>query len=161
MHDAHEQARQWIALGEVDDLPEQQRLWLQTHLQGCEACRNCAEEMYRLIRSVRSVPLAAGPGLVWATQMRVRERAHQLREERDRLWLVGMSCFVVGLSTALTTPLLWRAFQWIGNWTEISRPVWEGAFVIFAVTPAIVTSVLLLGRGIHTLSLSWTRLSSK
>jgi predicted anti-sigma-YlaC factor YlaD len=147
--DAHEQARNWIALGGVDDLPEAQRARLQTHLRECEACRDYAEATDRVIRSVRSVPIAAGPALVRATQMRVRDRARQLREERERLWLVAMSCFLVGLSTAITTPLLWRAFQWIGSRTEVSSLLWQVGFTVFAIAPAILTSVLLLGRGVH------------
>ena len=147
--DVHEEARQWIALGGVDDPPEVERAWLQTHLRACESCRDYAEATGRVIRSVRSVPIAAGPALVRETQMRVRQRARQLREERERLWLVGMSCFLVGVSTAITVPLLWRAFHWIGQWTEMSPPVWEAAFVLFAIAPALVGSVLLLGRGVH------------
>jgi len=148
-HDVHEQARQWIALGGLDDLPEAQRAWLQTHLQACESCRDYAEGTDRVIRSVRSVPITAGPRLVRDTQMRVRLRVRQLHEERERMWLVGMSCFLVGVSTAITVPLLWRAFHWIGQWTEMSPPVWEAAFGLFAIAPALVGSVLLLGRGVH------------
>jgi len=147
--DVHEQARQWIALGGVDDLPEVERAWLQTHLHDCESCRAYAEAAGRVIRSVRSVPITAGPALVRETQMRVRMRARQLGEERERLWLVGMSCFLVGVSTAITMPLLWRAFHWIGQWAEMSPPVWEAAFGLFAIAPALVTSLLLLGRGVH------------
>lgn len=147
--DIHELARRSIALGRVDNLADQEQLLLQTHLRECESCRNYAEATERLIRSVRSVPLAAGPGLVRATQMRVRERARQLREERERLWLVGLSCFLVGVSTAITIPFLWRAFQWIGHWTEMSPPVWEAAFGAFLIVPALAASVVLLGRGVH------------
>jgi predicted anti-sigma-YlaC factor YlaD len=147
--DVHEQARQWIALGGVDDLPQAQGAWLQTHLYQCESCRDYAQATGRLIRSVRSVPIAAGPGLVRATQMLVRARALQLREKRERLWLVGMSCVLVGLSAAIFTPLLWRGFAWIGQWAEVSSPVWQTGFAIFWIAPALVISVLLLGHGVH------------
>jgi len=149
IHDIHAQARRWIALGRAGDPAEEQRSSLETHLDECESCQAYAEATERLIRSVRSVPMAAGPSLVRSTQARVRERARQLREERERLWLVGVSCFAVGISAAITTPLLWRAFQWAGNWTGVAQPIWEVAFAVFAVAPAIVTSALLLGRGIH------------
>ncbi|MGA8153562.1 MAG: zf-HC2 domain-containing protein [Terriglobales bacterium] len=148
-HDAHEQARQWIALGEVNDFPEAQRAWLQAHLRECESCRGYAEATDLAVRAVRSVPIAAGPALVQTTQTRVRSRARQLREKQERLWLVWMSCMGVGLSAAITTPLLWRGFAWIGQWAEVSPPVWQTGFAVFWIAPALVTSVLLLGRGVH------------
>jgi anti-sigma factor RsiW len=147
--DVHEQARQLIALGEINDLPEAQRAWLQTHLHHCESCRDCAQAIGQVIRSVRSLPIAAGPALVRATQMRVRARARQLQEKQERLWLVGMSCVGVGLSAAITTPLLWRGFEWLGRWAQVSIPVWQTGFAIFWIAPALLTSVLLLGHGVH------------
>jgi hypothetical protein len=81
--------------------------------------------------------------------MRVRLRAHQLREKQQRLWLVWMSCLLVGLSAAVTTPLLWRGFEWVGQWAEVSSPVWQAGFAIFWIAPALVASLLLLGRGVH------------
>jgi len=147
--DIHEQARQWVALGGVDDVSEAERACLETHIQQCESCREYAEACGAVIRSVRSLPFAAGPALVQTTQIRVRERARQLREKQDRLWLVWMSCVGVGLSAAITTPLLWRGFAWIGQWAEVSSPVWQTGFAMFWIAPALVTSVLLLGRGVH------------
>jgi len=147
--DVHEQARHWVALGGVDDLPEAQQAWLQTHLSECESCRDYVQATSQVIRSVRSVPIAAGPALVRATQVRVRVRARQLREKQERLWLVWLSCALVGLSTAVSTPLLWRGFAWVGRWAEVSSPVWQTGFAIFWIMPALVTSVLLLGRGVH------------
>jgi predicted anti-sigma-YlaC factor YlaD len=147
--DVHEQARQWIAFGGVDDLPETRRVWLQAHLHECESCRNYAQATSQVIRSVRSVPIAADPGLVRSTQMRVRARARQLQEKQEHLWLVAMSCLGVGLSAAITTPLLWRGFEWLGQWTQVSVPVWQTGFAIFWIAPALLTSVLLLGHGVH------------
>jgi len=147
--DVHEEAREWIALGAVDDLPEAERARLQTHIHECESCGEYAEASSAVIRSVRSLPVAAGPALVQTTQIRVRERARQLREKQERLWLVWMSCVGVGLSAAVTTPLLWRGFAWIGEWAEVSSPVWQTGFAVFWIAPALVTSVLLLGRGVH------------
>jgi len=147
--DIHEQAREFIALGGVDDIPEAERARLQTHIHECESCREYAEACGAAIRSVRAVPIAAGPALVHTTQIRVRERARQLREKQERLWLVWMSCLGVSLSAAITTPLLWRGFAWIGHWAEVSSPVWQTGFAMFWIAPALVTSVLLLGRGVH------------
>jgi predicted anti-sigma-YlaC factor YlaD len=156
----HDRARELIALaGALDrdrdrdegrDLAdEQQQTWLLAHLQECAACRDYQEAAGRAVRAVRSQPLAADSALVRATQMRVRARALELRQQQERMWLVCLSCLFVGLSAAITTPLFWRAFAWMGAWAGVSNWVWQSGFTFFWVAPALVASALLLARGTH------------
>lgn len=145
--DTHDEARGLIALG--DGISEAQQRWLQAHLQECEGCRDYEEAAGRVVAALRSVPVAADPRLVRATQMRVRFHASRLRETRERMWLVAMACFGVGLSAALTAPLLWRLFAWMGELAGLSSPVWQASFVFFYTAPALVVAVLLLARGTH------------
>jgi len=144
---AHDEARELIALG--DGLSGAQQAWLRAHLDECEACRHYAEAANRVVRTLRSLPLAADSRLVRATQMRVRFHASRLREMRERLWLVGMACLGVGLSATLTVPLLWQLFAWMGEWAGVSTLVWQTGFMFFFIAPALVVSVLLLARGTH------------
>lgn len=143
----HDEARELIALG--SRVPEAQQAWLRTHLDECEACRDYSEASSGLVRALRSLPLAADPRLVRATQMQVRFHAGRLRETRERLWLVGMACLGVGLSATLTVPFLWRLFAWIGEWAGVSTLLWQTGFVFFFFVPALAVSVLLLARGTH------------
>ena len=145
--DAHDEARELIALGE--GLSDAQQAWLRDHLDECEACRHYAEAANGVVRSLRSLPLAADSRLVRATQMRVRFHASRLRETRERLWLVGMACMGVGLSATLTVPLLWRLFAWMGEWAGVSTLVWQAGFMLFFIAPALAVSVLLLARGTY------------
>ena len=145
--DAHDEARELIALGE--GLPDAQQAWLRAHLDECEGCRQYAEAANGVVRSLRSRPLAADSRLVRATQMRVRFHASRLRETRERMWLVGMACLGVGLSATLTVPLLWRLFAWMGDRAGVSTLVWLTGFMFFFIAPALVVSVLLLARGTH------------
>ncbi len=145
--DAHEQARELIALG--DGLADAQQLWLRAHLDECEACRHYAETANGVVRALRSLPLAADSRLVRATQMRVRFHASRLREARERMWLVAMACLGVGLSATLTVPFLWRLFAWMGERAGVSTLVWQTGFMFFFIAPALVVSVLLLARGTH------------
>jgi predicted anti-sigma-YlaC factor YlaD len=145
--DAHDEARELIALGE--GLSDGQQAWLRAHLDECEACRHYAEAANGVVRTLRSLPLAADARLVRATQMRVRFHASRLRETRERLWLVGMASLGVGLSTTLTVPLLWRLFAWMGEWAGVSTLVWQAGFMFFFTVPALVVGVLLLARGTH------------
>src|SRR2546430_334337 len=127
--DTHDDARELIALGE--GLSDAQQLWLRVHLDECEACRQYAEAANGVVRTLRSLPLAADSRLVRATQMRVRFHASRLRETRERIWLEGMACLGVGLSATLTAPLLWPLFARIGEWGGISGPVWPGGLLFF------------------------------
>ncbi len=145
----HERAQELIALAGAEDLPEGQQTWLRAHLQECVACCDYEEAAGRVVRALRSQPLAADSALVRATQMRVRTRSLELRQQRERTWLVCASCLFVGLSAAITTPLLWRTFEWMGAWAGVSSSVWQLGFAFFWIVPALVVSALLLARGTH------------
>ena len=147
--DIHDEARQLIALAGAEELSDAQRSWLRGHLQECIACRDYEEAAGRVVRTLRSVTFAADSRLVRATQMRVRFHASRLRETRERMWLVGMSCLGVGLSATLTVPFLWRLFAWMGEWAGVSPLVWQAGFLFFFFAPALVVGVLLVARGTH------------
>jgi len=145
--DTHDEARELIALAE--DLSDAQQIWLQAHLQECATCRDYAEKADRVVRALRSLPVAADSRLVRATQMRVRFHASRLQETREHMWLVGFACMGVGLSATLTVPLLWRLFAWMGEWARVSTLIWQVSFIVFLIAPTLVVSVLLLARGTH------------
>jgi len=145
--DPHHEARELIAPGE--GLSDKQQAWLRTHLAECAACRGYAEAAGRVVRALRSIPITADSRLVRATQMRVRFHASRLRETRERMWFVGVACLLVGISSALTAPLLWRFFEWMGEQSGVSNTVWQTGFAFFCVAPALVVGALLLARGTH------------
>jgi len=145
--DVHEQAREWIVCGE--DLSGPQQAWLQSHLEGCPSCRKYAETAEQLVRSLRAVPVVADRSLVMKTQMRVRSRARELRQTRERFVLIAVSCALVAVSSAVSTQFVWRGFEWLGRWQQLSNPVWQVGFVLFWMSPTIAASVLLLAQGTH------------
>jgi len=145
--DIHDQARELIAVGE--GLSDAQQSRLGAHLAECEACRRYAEAAKEVVRGLRSVPLAADSRLVRATKMRVRFHAVSLQKERQRMWLVAMSCLGVGLSATLTAPFLWRLFAWLGEQAGVSTAIWQASFLFFYIAPALAVSVLLLARGAY------------
>jgi len=148
--DTHGEARELIALG--DALSDAQQVWLRNHLGECASCRDYAEGAARMVRALRSLPVAADARLVRATQVRVRFHAARLREARERMWLVGMTCLGVGLTVTLTLPFLWRLFAWMGEQVGVSTLVWQTAFLCFFIAPALAVSVVLLARGTHVKS---------
>jgi predicted anti-sigma-YlaC factor YlaD len=145
----HERAQELIALAGGESAPDEQQIWLRAHLQECATCREYAEAAGWVVRALRSQPLAADSALVRATQMRVRSRAVELRQQQERVWLVGVSCLFVGLSAAITTPLFWRVFEWMGATAGVSNWVWQASFTFVWIVPALVVSTLLLARGTH------------
>jgi hypothetical protein len=99
---------------------------------------------------LRSIPFAADTRLVQSTQLKVRVRAEQLRQQKERMRLVWLSCCLLALSGAVTTPLLWRGFHWIGEMAQLPGPVWAIGFGLFWIAPAIAISIVLIARGIHS-----------
>jgi predicted anti-sigma-YlaC factor YlaD len=145
---SHQEIRRLIATS-ADDLSEAQEALLHAHLQDCGSCRDYAAATAEIVRALRGIPVAADPRLVLNTQARVRARAFALRQRQQWLRLVALACPLVGLSAAITTPLAWRAFQWMGTYAGVSRLLWQVGFAFYWVVPALLVSVLLLLRGTH------------
>ena len=145
---SHQEIRRLIATS-ADDLLEAQQALLHAHLQDCGSCRDYAAATAEIVRALHGVPLAADPRLVRKTQACVRAHAIALRQRQQWLSLVALACPLVGLSAAITTPLVWRAFQWMGTHAGLSRTLWQVGFTFYWVVPALLVSVLLLFRGTH------------
>ena len=157
---SHQDIRRLIATS-ANDLSEAQQALLHAHLQDCGSCREYAASTAEIVRAVRGAPVAADRKLVVNTQARVRARAFALRQRQQWLTLVALACPLVGLSAAITTPLIWRAFNWIGTYAGFSRPVWEAGFAFYSMVPAVLVSVLLLFRGTHLANGGYSRRSSE
>jgi len=147
--DSHERARRLIALTGPEALSGADRAWLAAHVETCASCRAFAENAVATIHALRAIPIAAERSLVSTTQMRVRRRALELQRQRERLWLVSVSCTAVTLCALLSTVALWRGFAWAGAQAQLAPSIWQVGFLVFCVTPALVAGVLLLLRGTH------------
>jgi hypothetical protein len=145
----HERARMLIALSGPSEkqLSSADQSWLQTHLASCAPCREFRENSLEAVRALRGISIAADSRLVWATRMRVRQRALELQRQQERLWMICACVAAVTLCSAVTTALLWRGFAWLGQQAQFPAPVWEGGFVVFYLTPAVLAGVLLLAQG--------------
>jgi len=148
-NDAHERARNLIAWAGPEALSGADRAWLAAHVETCASCRVFAENARETIHGLRAIPIAAERSLVAATQMKVRRRALELQRDRERLWLVSISCTAVTLCALLSAVALWRGFEWLGALAGLSPLIWQVGFVVFCVTPSLVAGVLLLLRGTH------------
>jgi predicted anti-sigma-YlaC factor YlaD len=152
-NDAHQQARKLIALSgaeilSANQLSDQQssNAWLAAHLETCASCRTFAENAADTIHGLRAIPIAAGRGLVSTTQIRVRRRALELQRQRERMWLVAVSCTAVTLCALLSTVAFWLGFAWLGARAQLASSVWQVGFLVFCVMPALVAAILLLAK---------------
>ena len=152
-NDAHQRARKLIALSgaealSANELSDQQssNAWLAAHLETCASCRTFAENAAEAIHRLRAIPVAAGRNLVSTTQSRVRRRALELQRQRERMWLVAVSCTAVTLCALLSTFVLWRGFEWLGARAELAPSIWRVAFLVFCMMPALLAAILLLAR---------------
>jgi hypothetical protein len=123
--------------------------WLAAHLETCASCRTFAENAVETIYGLRSIPIAAERSLVSTTQMRVRRRALELQRNRERLWLVSISCTAVTLCALISAVGLWRGFEWLGGQAQLASSVWQVGFLVFCLMPALVVGMLLLAKGTH------------
>jgi hypothetical protein len=160
-NDAHERARRLIASAAPETLSAADRLsdrlsdgsssnaWLAAHLETCASCRTFAENAAGAIHRLRAIPVAAGRSLVSTTQSRVRRRALELQRQRERMWLVVVSCTAVTLCALLSTVALWFGFEWLGTRAQLAASVWQVGFLVFCVMPALVAAIALLAKDSH------------
>ena len=147
--DAHEQARRLIALAgseEPSATDQSSNAWLAAHLETCASCRSFAENVGETVRGLRAIPIAAERSLVSTTQIRVRRRALELQRQKERLWLVSVSCTVVALCALLSTVALWRGFEWLGTRAQLASSVWQVGLLVFCLMPALLVGILLLAK---------------
>lgn len=147
--DIHEEARELIGCSITTPGNEESTAWLRQHLQDCVTCREYADTVAQLSTALHSIAFAADASLVRSTQLQVRARAQQLHQQHERMRLAWMSCLLLALSGAATTPFLWSGFHWIGEIVGVPNPVWQLGFALFWMAPAVAISVVLIARGIH------------
>ncbi len=145
--DVHERARELIALTGTEGLSGEHQSWLQSHLRECADCRKYEEAAGGVIRALRSQPLITDLALVRAAQRRVRSRVLERQERQERIYLVSLSCLVIGLLSALTIPLFYQAFEWMGVRAGAPSWAWEAAFAFASIVPTLLASAVLLARG--------------
>jgi predicted anti-sigma-YlaC factor YlaD len=160
-NDAHERARRLIALAGPETLSVAGRLsdnlsdqassnaWLAAHLETCASCRAFAENAAETIHGLRAIPIAAERSLVSTTQRMVRRRALELQRQRERMWLVAVSCTAVTICALLSTVALWLGFEWLGARAQLASSVWQVGFLVFCVMPALVVAIMLLAKDKH------------
>jgi hypothetical protein len=122
------------------------------HVSGCKACGEFAQEMIRagIVKDVMR-RVTAPRGLVRDTQMRVRLRAQEIRQYRERMWPVWLSCALACIWALASMPVVWQGAEWIARNAQLPSYVWQPMAVLLWLMPAgLLTSFALYMKGEQT-----------
>jgi hypothetical protein len=142
--DIHAHARQLIAQHLVEGLTQQDRAWLDAHLQDCLLCAEVAQSTEGALRALRTTNIELPHGLASRTQFRVRLRAQQLQEREPRsiaVWAIAGVSWALGIATA---PSIWQLFAWMGERLHVPKLAWELGFGLWWLIPALIAGAILL-----------------
>lgn len=143
----HKRARELALAGQMDEIGEVERRWLEAHLEECGECAGFLSALGGIVGAIRMPAVSASSALVRATQARVRARAAELHAHEAAMRPLWIAVAMVCAWATLTTPLVWAGFAWLGATFQLSRIEWRSMFVFAWMAPALVASLVLLGSG--------------
>ena len=144
--DVHQRAERLIVATRVEGVSPSDQEWLNRHLERCARCASRADSTEQALRSLRSVSVHVGPGLIRGTRLRVYARALELRERRTQMTMLWVSCALSWLLGALSAPFVWRAFAWLGERFRMPAIAWQLGFTLWWALPAVAVAVVLVMR---------------
>jgi hypothetical protein len=147
--DVHQRAECLIVASRVEGLSASDQEWLDQHLESCTRCVHHANSTEQALRSLRSVSVRLGPGLIRATRLRVHARSLELSERRTQMTMLWVSCALSWVLGALSAPFVWRAFAWLGERSRIPAFAWQLGFALWWALPAAAVTVVLVMRRIQ------------
>ena len=152
----HERARELVMLRDIERVSAADASWLELHLAQCTECNDFAESLQLTTRALRAIPVSAGPSLVSATQVRVRERAAQLHERSMRNLLIAFSFCIGVLSSATSAYLWWRFGAYVAERLGLSASIVQPGIFVVSTLPAIIIAVVMLTSSHPTIDRSVT-----
>jgi anti-sigma factor RsiW len=152
----HERARKLLITAAVEEVGSNDRVWLEKHLAACPNCAQEAQELGTVIESLRGgFEVTASPELVEHTKLAVRRQIELSNSEPARSALI---CIATALSSAcmiLTTPYVWRTFEWIGRTANLPDGAWELGFLMWWFLPATALAAVAAWRYSRQEALKW------
>lgn len=144
--DVHQRAERLILTSRVEGISAVDQGWLNRHMESCSRCASRANSTDQALRSLRSVSIHVSPGLIRATRLRVNARALELRERRTQMVMLWVSCALSWVLGALSAPLVWRAFAWLGERFRMPAIAWQLGFALWWALPAVAVALVLVMR---------------
>jgi hypothetical protein len=140
----HARAKQLIAQERVERISQAERDWLNKHLHECANCAAHGQETEQALRSMRTAAIPVPAGLASRTQFRVQLRLQELREREPKRRALWAACAASWLFGIVSSPYVWRLFQWFGERTGVPKLVWELGFGLWWTIPALFALIVLL-----------------
>ena len=114
-----------------NNVTQEDQLWLSCHLQSCAACQSKAEAAALVAEELHAfgAQVLASRSLVRNTQLLVRERAAQIRQQEERMMPLWIGVSLTALWAVGSLPLLWKGFEFMGQASQWPTFVWETAAV--------------------------------
>lgn len=139
-----ERAQELIMRRGTEELAAPDVSWLHAHLDQCAECSGFADNFAGAGRVLQAVAVTASSSLVSSTQLRLRVRAGQLRDQQNRLFLIALSFCIGVLASAASGLLWWRVGGWVVARLGLPEAiVVPGAFLLWLL-PAVLVAVLML-----------------
>jgi predicted anti-sigma-YlaC factor YlaD len=139
----HERAQKLLVAARAEGLSAADQAWLEPHLETCAGCAAYAKSLAQTVAAFRSFHVQVDPAVMDETRRRLRLRAQELYEHETRMWALWLACALSWVLGALSAPLLWWGFEWIGKRIDAPNAVWISAFVLWWLTPAAVVGAVL------------------
>lgn len=142
--DVHSRAGQLLLKARIEGIPEADHAWLDEHLESCPRCAARGESLERTVQALRSARPEMNSALASTTRLRLRMRARELAEQRERqrgLWIACGVSWVIGVAMA---PVAWRGFEWLGSRLGLSSAVWQAGFALWWLLPAAALAAFLV-----------------
>jgi hypothetical protein len=140
----HRHAEHLILKSAVEPLVPEDGAWLGRHLAECPSCVREAENVEKILDSVRSVSVTVDPLLVERTRARVRLRAGVLGQRKPSTGLLWASCAATWAWMALSAPHVWHGLAWVGGRLGVPAWAWEMGFGLWWFLPALAVGASLV-----------------
>jgi len=145
----HERARELMLDAGIGEISATDRQWLESHLSSCDDCSLASAALQQAVGTLRMPAVMAGVSLVRATQRRVRARAAEMNAQTAAMRPLWVAVALVCATAAVTMPLVWSAFAWLGTTFSLSRIEWSASFAFAGLAPSLAASFLLIASGIN------------
>lgn len=134
----HDRAKQLLRAAQVENIPADERRWLDAHLETCTPCSAEARAIADSINSLRGFGVNAPPNVVRRTSLAVHQRAEQRRRERESITFVGMAVVASVFWAIVVTPYAWTTFAGLGESLHLSGAAFVTVFLMLWFLPATI-----------------------
>ena len=113
------------------------QIWLATHLRDCVACSGKMEAATAAMEELHTFAAQnlASRNLVRNTQLQVRLRAAQMRQQEERMMPLWIGVSLVAVWAVGSLPMLWKGFEFMSQSFAWPAHVWQGAAVVAWLMP--------------------------